>query len=107
MVYQGTVWGQTLLNAFFGDCAGVILLTGFDVVVYADVQNAFKLYPRALSHNVIEDDLRECQLVTHRWGAANSVMFDAGEEEFMTISTVEPFGRPTQNCMGSSLITGC
>ena len=77
MVYQGTVWGPTLWNALFGDCAAVIRLCGFDVVVYPDVQNAFKFYPRALSNIAIEDDLRECQLATHRWGAATSVTFDA------------------------------
>ena len=94
MVYQGTVWGPTLWNAFFGDCTAVIRLCGFDVVVYADDQNAFKFYPRALSNIAIEDDLREGQLATHRWGAANSVTFDASKEEFMIISTTEPLGGP-------------
>ena len=65
-------------------------------MVYADDQNAFKFYPRALSNNAIDDDLRECQFATHRWGAANAVTFDASKEEFMIISTVEPLGGPTK-----------
>ena len=46
MVFQGTVWGFTLWNAFFGDCGFVIRACGFDLVVYAGDLNAFKFYSR-------------------------------------------------------------
>ena len=46
MVFQGTVWGPQLWNAFFGDCVLAIRGCSFDVVIYADDCNAFKRYPR-------------------------------------------------------------
>lgn len=47
MVFQGTVWGPQLWNAFFGDCVVAIRGCSFDVVIYADDCNAFKAYPRS------------------------------------------------------------
>ena len=92
MVFQGTVWGPPLWNPFFGDSVCAIESCGFEVVIYADDCNAFKTFPRIRSNDAILNELRKCQRSLHKWGRANNVTFDAGKEEFMIISTVEPLG---------------
>lgn len=94
MVYQGTVWGPALWNAYFGDCVCAVHNCGFQVVIFADDCNAYKAYARTRSNDSILDNMRECQCALHRWGDANAVTFDAGKEDFMIISNVEPFGGP-------------
>ena len=44
MVFQGTVWGPSLWNAFFGDCVCAISRCGFEAVIYADDCNAFRRF---------------------------------------------------------------
>ena len=34
MVFQGTVWGPSVWNAFFGDCVVTIQSCGFDLFLY-------------------------------------------------------------------------
>lgn len=60
MVFQGTVWGPSLWNVFFGDSTMAIRSCGFDVVVYADDCNAFKEYHKSISNAPILGDIREC-----------------------------------------------
>ena len=50
MVYQGTVWGPTLWNAFIGDASMVFVSAGYCIVIYADDLNAFKAYDRSISN---------------------------------------------------------
>ena len=96
MVFQGTVWGPSLWNVFFGDCVCAVQCLGFDLVIYADDCNTFKAFPRALSNDLILTELQECQLSLHKWGRANGVTFDAGKEEMMIISNVAPHGGPAK-----------
>ena len=96
MVFQGTVWGPTLWNAFFGDCVCAIAVCGFEVVIYADDCNAYRCFPWSMSNGAIMEELREAQRSLHKWGKANRVTFDAGKEEFMIISTVDPVGGPAK-----------
>ena len=53
---------------------------------------AFKTFPRIWSNDAILNQLRKCQRSLHKWGRANNITVDAGKEEFMIISTVEPLG---------------
>ena len=96
MVFQGTVWGPTLWNAFFGDCVCAIVGCGFEAVIYADDCNAFKLFSRNMSNNDVHDALLNCQTSLHAWGHANRVVFDAGKEESMIISTTDAAGGPVK-----------
>ena len=96
MVFQGTVWGPPLWNTYFGDCICAIQGCGFEVVIFADDCNAFKVYPRSCRSSVIFEDLRECQRALHRWGQANAVTFDAGKEDFLVLCGVEPSGGPAK-----------
>ena len=94
MVYQGTVWGPPLWNVHFGDCICSITCCGFEAVVYADDCNAFRRFHRHVANNVVLEQLLECQASLHAWGRANRVIFDAGKEDTMIVSTVDPLGGP-------------
>ena len=96
MVFQGTVWGPSLWNAFFGDCVCAISRCGFEAVIYADDCNAFRLFPRHVSNDSVQDSLLECQASLHAWGRANRITCDAGKEETMIISTVSAYGGPVK-----------
>ena len=80
MVFQGTVLGSALWNAFFGDSVAAVDASGFEVIISADDFNAFREYPMGTSAAVIDDDLADCQRQVHRWGSGNQVVFDAAKE---------------------------
>ena len=92
MVFQGTVWGPCLWNAFFGDSVWAVRFEGFGVIVFADDLNAFKEYPLNTLVETIEAAMRRCQLELHKWGAANQVVFDAGKEHMAILSHIQPLG---------------
>ena len=92
MVYQGTVWGPTLWNAFIGDASLVFVSAGYCIVIYADDLNAFKAYDRSISNAGIFADLQSRQIELHTWGRANRVTFDAGKEHFSVLSTTDAAG---------------
>ena len=54
IAFQGTVWGPSRWNAFFGDCGFAIRACGFDLVVYADDLNAFKFNSRSVINRAIK-----------------------------------------------------
>ncbi len=91
-VFQGTVWGPSLWNTFFGDSACVLEWEGYVVVVFADDYNAFKNYPSHVSNALILSNLRDAQEKLHQWGRANCVTFDAGKEHFAVLSLTDPCG---------------
>ena len=92
MVFQGTVWGPPLWNAFFGDASCILKGLGFVVIVYADDYNAFKTYPACTHNRLIYSELREFQRELHLWGRGNQVQFDAGKENLLIMSTTNPEG---------------
>ena len=92
MVFQGTVWGPCLWNAFFGDSVWAVRFEGFDVIVFADDLNAFKEYPLNTLVETIVAAMRRCQLELHKWGAANQAVFDAGKEHMAILSHIQPMG---------------
>ena len=58
MVFQGTVWGPTLWNLYFGDAACVLQGYGYIIVIYADDYNAFKAFPRSTNNEHITMELQ-------------------------------------------------
>ncbi len=92
MVFQGTVWGSSLWNAFFGDAACVLERCGFTIVLYADDYNAFKSFSGKISNAMILRGLNEAQSELHRWGHGSQVIFDAGKEHFAILSTTDSHG---------------
>ena len=53
MVYQGTVWGPTLWNCFYGDACYAIRGCDFEEIIYADDLNCFKCFDRSVSNETI------------------------------------------------------
>ena len=45
---------------------------------------------------MIESDIRSCQRSLHKGGQANRVVFDAGKEQSIVMSTTDPSGGPAK-----------
>ena len=93
-VYQGTVWGPPLWNAFFASVLEAASKDGFTGYGFADDLNSFKAYKESASNMDILDDLGQCQTNIHDWGAANFVCFDASKESSHILSRRWPHGEP-------------
>ena len=76
IVFQGTVCGPTLGNAFVVDASCVFLSAVFCIIIYADDLNAFKAYDRKVANTTILPDLQSKQLELRRWDFANRATFD-------------------------------
>ena len=87
MVYQGTVWGPPLWNAFYGDARTAVHKCGFTEVVFADDLNAFKEYSASTPDETLHSDMEQCQTEVHKWGAANQVAFDPAKESKHILAT--------------------
>ena len=80
-VYQGTVLGSPLWNAFYADARHSLRKHGFTETVFADDLNCWK--PFAANPRPVDvSDLHRAQHELHLWGKANQVLFDPGKESF-------------------------
>ena len=93
-VFQGTVWGPTLWNNYYADAKTAIREKSFEEIVFADDLNAFREYSKGVQNDVILQDMKNCQVELHKWGAANQVQFDPGKESSHILSRQRPHGRP-------------
>ena len=75
-VFQGTVLGPPLWNAFFADVAVPASAEGGQEAMFADDLNVFKLFDQHLSFEEVVVDLAKCRAGVHKWGRANRVTFD-------------------------------
>ena len=91
-VYQGTVLGPPLWNAFFEDAREAVNAEGFQETVFADDLNCYQDFPSSTDNDDVLNDLRLCQVSLHRWGAANRVTFDAGKESFHVLHRTQAQG---------------
>ena len=91
-VYQGTVLGPPLWNAFFEDARDAVNAEGFKETVFADDLNCFQDFPATTNNDDVLNDLRLCQVSLHTWGAANRVSFDAGKESFHVLHRTQALG---------------
>ena len=97
MVFQGTVWGPQLWNAFYADAKKAIRAMGFEETVFADDLNAFKAFlVRTPNENLLKE-AQVCQIELHKWGKANQVSFDPGKESMHVVSHQEPEGEDFKN----------
>ena len=92
MVYQGTVFGPILWNAFFGGAGEAVQCADFVEVTYADDLNAFREFDHLVANDVIEFHLRDCQRSLHDWGDANQVSFEASKESMHIIARSDSLG---------------
>ncbi len=86
-VFQGTVLGPPLWNAFYGDARRAVTQLGFIETVFADDFNCWKSFRKKnLPVQVkAELELRGAQKELHLWGNANSVVFDPAKESFQLL----------------------
>ena len=89
MVYQGTVFGPTLWNAFFEDVRQAVNKKGFLEAVYADDLNSFKEFDSKVPNEVVKTETEACQEELHLWGEANQVAFDPSKESTHVLSRKE------------------
>ena len=82
MVFQGTVLGPTLWNAFFSDIADFVTDSRQQAQIFADDLNVVADYPAELSEPIVLEDLSEAQRKAHIWGRRNQVTFDPSKEHF-------------------------
>ena len=80
MVYQGTVLGPPLWNAFYSDAAIAVNLYGFLEIIFADDLNCFKDFGLSVENTTLVQDMERCQKELHKWGRANQVTFDPSKE---------------------------
>ena len=82
MVFQGTVLGPSLWNAFFGDIADHVPQGSQLINLFADDLTVMTDAPQHVNESVIFDELHETQSRTHDWGRRNQVEFDDNKEFF-------------------------
>ena len=86
MVFQGTVRGPVLWNAFFADASVAIREAGFTESFFADDLNAWKCYSATVRDEVLFEEGARCQTNLHKWGRANRVCFDPSKESFHVLA---------------------
>ena len=105
MVFQGTVWGPPLWNAFYKDARRAVRDAGFEEEVYADDLNAYKAFPTAVKNEELFEEGRRCQEKLHKWGRANQVCFDPTKESFHVFARTGGQGGNTE-LLGVNFDTG-
>jgi len=85
MVFQGTVLGPPLWNAFFADVAVEVPQGNQQVKLFADDLTGMTSADQGKSDRLLLDELEEMQKRTHRWGRKNQVEFDPGKEHLVIL----------------------
>ena len=96
MVFQGTVWGPTLWNAFYKDSQRPVKDAGFTEQVYADDLNAYKSFFAVTNNEAFFREGKACQKKLHAWGRANQVTFDPKKKSFHVIARAGGAGGNTE-----------
>ena len=84
-VYQGTVLGPPLWNAFFADVAVPASSTGGEEGMFADDLNVFQQFDQRTPLEEVKSALAKCRDRVHTWGKANRVSFDAAKKHFIVL----------------------
>ena len=84
-VFQGTVLGPPLWNAFFADVAQAASSAGGREEKFADDLSVCQVFNRGLDPEACVAGLEESRRKVHRWGRHNRVMFDAAKEHMVII----------------------
>ena len=92
MVFQGTVLGPSLWNAFFGDVSVSVPQGSQEIKLFADDLTVMTHGPQHMSEELIFEELREVQTRTHAWGRKNQVQFDPAKEHFCIIHPTQGSG---------------
>ena len=93
-VFQGTVLGPSLWNAFFADVAVPAGAAGGRAAMFADDLNVFQLFDRQVPVEELMEELSDCRSRVHTWGRTNRVSFDAAKEHLVVMHPSEYHGDP-------------
>ena len=85
MVFQGTVLGPALWNAFFQDITTPAEWQGGESKLFADDLSVFKKFPLAISNEAVKADMEITRKDVHQWGRRHRVTFDASKEHIIII----------------------
>ena len=80
MVYQKTVLGPPLWNAFYSDAAIAVNLYGFLKIIFAYDLNCFKDFGLSVENSTLVQDMERCHEELHKRGRAKQVAFDQSKE---------------------------
>jgi len=84
-VFQGTVLGPPLWNAFFADVAVPARSCNGKEAMFADDLSVFHEFHRNAEHEFVMDTLRSCRDAVHAWGSINRVEFDPSKEHLILL----------------------
>ena len=93
-VFQGTVLGPPLWNAFFADVSAPASSTGGREAMFADDLNVFQEFDKDELLEECQAKLERCKTQVHKWGRMNRVSFDPKKEHVMILHPSESFGEP-------------
>ena len=85
MVYQGTVLGPALWNAFFADVSVHVPEDRQHLQMLADDLKGDACCPVSMSNDMLRNSLTGAQRRAHSWGERNRVTFDPGKESIRII----------------------
>ena len=94
MVFQGTVLGPSLWNAFFADVATVVPVANQEVNLFADDLTGTMACAVTVSNDILISELHEMQDRGHAWGRQNQVTFDPAKEFFKVVHPSQGLGEP-------------
>ena len=80
MVFEGTILGPSLWNAFFSDIADHVSQGRQLLNLFADDLTVMTHASQHVNESVILAELRGFQTRTHDWGRRNQMEFDANKE---------------------------
>ena len=92
MVFQGTVLGPALWNAFFGDVAQHVPNATQEINLFADDLTVMTHKAQHVSDAIVLNALEDIQRRTHEWGVRNQVEFDPSKEYLKIIHPARGLG---------------
>ena len=87
-VFQGTVLGPPLWNAYFADVTVPAECFGGKAIVFADDLNVFKQFDLEVPQEDMTNEMNMCRSEVHKWGRVNRVSFDAAKEHIVSIHPI-------------------
>ena len=93
MVFQGTVLGPSLWNAFFGEIADFVAEESQQTTLFADDLSVTTHCPEEVSNEILLAELAEVRSRAHVWGHSHRVVFDPSKESLNIIHPIHGLGK--------------
>ena len=92
IVFQGTVLGPALWNAFFGDVATDIPQGNQEINLFADDLTVMSFRNQRSPDASLLEEMEDVQRRTHEWGRRNQVQFDGSKESIKILHPAHDSG---------------